>query len=71
MFLVPALVPVTLTEKEQEPEAAKLNAVRTIVLLPGLAEISAELTHVPLRPLGLVTSRPAGKVSLAEIFIKL
>ena len=65
--MVPAVVPVTLTEKEQELEAGKFNAVIPIVLLPGLAEISA--AQLPARLFGLAITRPVGKMSLAETFI--
>ena len=67
--MVPAPVPVTLTEKEQELEGGKFNAVMPIILPPGLAVISAELTQLPLRLVGLANTRPAGNVSLAERFI--
>ena len=67
LFFVPAPIPFTLTEKEQELEGGKVNAVTPIVLLPGLAEISPP--QVPIRLFGLATNRPGGKVSLAETFI--
>src|SRR5258705_2174352 len=69
LFLIPALVPVTSTEKEQELEAGKFNAVMPIILVPGSAIISA--SQLPTRLLALATTRPAGKVSLAAIFINI
>src|ERR1700730_9511879 len=69
LFLVPALVPVTLTENEQELEAGKVNAVIPTILLPELAVISA--SQLPDRLAGLATTRPAGKMSLAEMFINI
>jgi hypothetical protein len=54
--------------KEHEPEAGRFNAVMPIVLLPGLALISA--SQVADKLSGLLTNRPAGKVSLAEMFTK-
>src|SRR5712691_5895091 len=70
LFLVPAVVPVTLTESEQEPFAGKFNDATLIVLLPGLAITSTPtvVTHVPVKPLGLATTRPLGRVSLTEMF---
>ena len=64
LFFVPTLVPVTATEKEQELEAARVNAVMPIVLPPALAAILP--VQLPFRLLGLATSRPDGKVSVAE-----
>lgn len=67
LFFVPTLVPVTSTEKEQELDAARFNAVMPIVLLPALAVMLP--VQFPLRWLGVATTRPAGNVSLAETFI--
>src|SRR6266404_4669112 len=69
LFLVPALIPFTFTENEHELEADKFNAVIAIMLPPGLALISA--AQLPARTFGLATTRPAGKVSLAETFINI
>src|SRR5258705_5086958 len=69
LFLVPALIPVTSTEKEQELEAGKFNAVMPITLLPGPALISA--SQVLVRLLAFATTRPAGTMSLAEMFINI
>ena len=69
LFLVPAVVPVTLTESEQEPFAGKFNDATLIVLLPGLSITSTPtVVHVPAKPLGLATTRPLGSVSLTEMF---
>src|SRR6266478_9218194 len=67
LFLVPALVPFTFTENEHELEGDKVNAVIAIMLLPGLALISAR--QLPARTFGLAITRPVGKMSLAETFI--
>ena len=64
LFLAPTLVPVTATEKEQELEAARVNAVMPIVLPPALAVILP--AQLPLRLFGVATSRPDGKLSVAE-----
>ena len=64
MFFVPTVVAVTATEKEQELEEAKVSAVRPIVLPPALAEILP--AQLPLRLFGVATTRPDGKVSVAE-----
>ena len=64
LFFVPTLVPVTATEKEQELEAASDNVVMPIVLPPALAAILP--VQLPLRLFGVATTRPDGKVSVAE-----
>jgi hypothetical protein len=56
-----------LTENEQELEAGKFKAVTPIVVPPAVAERFPP--HVPVKSLGVATTRPAGKVSLAETFI--
>jgi len=68
LFFVPILVPVTATEKEQELEAVKVNAVIPIVFPPALAAILP--VQLPLRLLGLATTKPDGKVSVAETLFK-
>ena len=68
LFFIPTLVPVTATEKEQELAAAKVNAVMPIVLPPAFAAILP--VQLPLRLLGLATTRPDGKVSFAETLFK-
>ena len=64
LFFVPTLVAVTATEKEQELEAARVNAVMPIVLPPALAVILP--AQLPLRLFGVPTTRPDGKLSVAE-----
>lgn len=74
LFFVPALVAVTLMEKEHAADGFKLSAVMLIVLLPGLA-ITLPVTPAlgsaqPLgRPLGDATTSPLGRVSVNEIFV--
>jgi hypothetical protein len=67
LFFVPALVPVIATEKEQELEAARFKAVMPIVLPPALAVILP--VQLPLRLLGVATTKPVGKVSVAETLL--
>lgn len=68
LFLVPPPVPVTFTTKEHEPAAGKFKLVRLMEPLPALAVIEDDATQLPVRPLGLATTRPLGSVSLSEIF---
>ena len=67
LFFVPTLVPVTATEKEQELEDARFKAVMPIVLPPALAVILP--VQLPFRLLGVATTRPRGKVSVAETLL--
>ena len=67
LFFVPRLVPFTATEKEQELDGARFNAVMPIVLLPALAVIVA--VQFPVRLLGVATTNPAGRVSVADTFV--
>src|SRR6266853_178487 len=67
LFLIPALIPFTFTENEHELEGAKVNAVIAIMLLPGLAPISA--MQLPASTSGLATARPAGRVRLAVLLV--
>src|SRR5262249_10585718 len=62
----PRCVPVTLTEKEHEPVLSKFNASSVMLLLPGLAITAAPLLviQVPVAPLGVATTRPAGRTSV-------
>lgn len=68
LALVPPLVPVTFTENEQLLLAGKVKEFMLIVLLPGVAEMAAE--QVPVKPLGVATTKPLGKESLKETFSK-
>jgi hypothetical protein len=61
-----ALVPVTLIEKVQEPEAARLAPAKLTVEEPAAAVIVPP-PQVPLRPLGEATATPPGKLSVKPI----
>jgi hypothetical protein len=63
LFLVPAAVPVTLTEKVHDALAARVPADRVTVPVPAVAVI-APVPHVPVSPFGVETTKPAGSVSL-------
>ena len=63
LFCVPAAIPVTFTEKVQEPLAAIVPPLRLITFVPAVAVI-VPAPHVPVRPFGVETTRPAGSVSL-------
>jgi hypothetical protein len=67
LFFVPTLVPLTSTEKEQELEAVRFKAAMPIVLPPALAVILP--VQFPLRWLGVATTKPGGKVSVAEMLL--
>jgi hypothetical protein len=63
LFLVPAVVPVTFTENVQELLAARVPPARLTAPEPAVAVI-VPLPQVPVNPLGVETTRPAGSVSL-------
>lgn len=63
LFCRPAVVPVTLTENVQELFAASVPPAKLITLLPAVAEIVPP-PQLPVRPFGLDTTSPAGRVSL-------
>jgi hypothetical protein len=63
LFFVPAAVPVTFTAKLQEALAASVAPERLITFVPWVAVIVPP-PHVPVCPLGVETTRPAGRVSL-------
>jgi len=63
LFCVPAAMPVTFTAKVQEELAAMLAAERLITFVPWVAVIVPP-PQEPLMPLGVETTRPAGRVSL-------
>jgi hypothetical protein len=67
LFFVPALVPFTETLKEHELDAVRFKPVMAIVLLPALAVMFA--VQFPVRLLGVATTNPAGRVSVAETFV--
>jgi hypothetical protein len=66
LLLLPALVPVTFTEKVQDDpaagDAASVPLDRVMVLLPAVAVIVPP--QVPVNPLGVATTRPAGRLSV-------
>ena len=62
LCLVPAVVPVTLTVKLQEPLAGRLEPVRLTLLPPAVAVL--EPVQVPPTAGGVATTRPAGSVSM-------
>ena len=62
LFWVPAATPVTFTEKVHELLAAKAAPVKLITFVPCVAVI-VPAPHVPARPFGVETTRPAGSVS--------
>jgi len=59
----PAAMPVTLTENVQEALAAIVPPLRLMTFVPAVAVI-VPAPHVPVRPFGVETTRPAGSVSL-------
>jgi hypothetical protein len=67
LFLTPAVVPVTLTENVQDDPAAgdavSVPPDKLTVLLPAVAVI-VPLPHVPVRPFGVATTSPEGKLSV-------
>jgi hypothetical protein len=63
LFFVPAVVPVTFTLNVQVPPAAIVPPERLIVPEPATA-VTVPLPQAPVRPFGVETTRPAGKVSL-------
>jgi len=66
LFLVPAAVPVTFTEKVQVVLAAKLAPARLTTLLPAV-DVMVPPPQLPVSPFGVETAKPAGKVSLKPI----
>src|SRR5689334_3437193 len=66
LFLVPAVVPVTLIEKVQEVLPARVAPERLTTPVPAVA-VMVPPPQDPVSPLGVATTRPAGKVSLNAI----
>jgi hypothetical protein len=65
LFLIPAVVPVTLTEKVQLSGDARTPPASEIVEDPSTAVIDPpDGQTVGAKPLGVETTRPAGKVSV-------
>ena len=63
LLLTPAVVPVTFTEKVHEPPAASDAPERLTRPVPPVAVI-VPVPQLPIRPLGVETTRPAGRVSV-------
>jgi len=63
LFFVPAAVPVTLTENVQEELAAIVPAVKLMMFVPAVA-VSVPAPQLPVTPLGVEITRPAGSVSV-------
>src|SRR5882724_8160024 len=63
LFFVPAVVPVTFTENVHELLAARLAPDRLITFVACVAVIVPP-PQLPVKPLGVDTARPVGKVSL-------
>ncbi len=69
LFCVPAVIPVTFTEKLQEPPAAIVPPLRLITPVPAVAVI-VPAPQVPVTPFGVEITRPAGSVSLKATPLK-
>lgn len=63
LFFTPPVAAVTFAENVQEPLAASVAPARVTAKAPGVAVIVPP-PHVPARPLGVETTRPAGKLSV-------
>jgi hypothetical protein len=69
LFCVPAAMPVTLTEKVQEVLAARLAPDRLMIPVPAVALIVPP-PQEPVRPFGVEITRPAGRVSLKPMPVR-
>jgi hypothetical protein len=65
LFFTPPLVAVTFTVMVQEAPAARVPAASVICPDPATAVVAPE--QVPVKPLGVATTRPAGSASLNAI----
>src|SRR5262245_9064895 len=63
LFFIPADVPWTFTLKLQELLAARVAPLRLIVPDPAVA-VMVPPPHEPVSPLGVATTRPAGRLSV-------
>ena len=63
LTFVPVLVAVTLTANVHDALPASVAPDRLMLPLPGVA-VMVPPPHEPLEPLGVATTRPAGRVSL-------
>jgi hypothetical protein len=66
LFCTPITVPVTFTENVQEAFAARFAPARLTLVPPSLAAI-VPAPHVPVRPLGVASTKPEGSVSVTPI----
>src|SRR5437879_1458519 len=69
LFFVPVLVPETFTVKLHEALAASAAADKLTVLDPAVAVI-VRPPQLPVRPLGVATTNPAGIMSVKPIPVK-
>jgi hypothetical protein len=69
LFLTPRVVPCTFSETVQEAPGARLPLLRLTVPDPAVAVVVP--AHVLVRPLGVATTIPAGKVSVKETPVRL
>jgi hypothetical protein len=63
LFCVPAVMPVTFTENVQDALAASVAADRLTTFVPAVP-VTVPPPQIPLNPLGVETTNPAGKVSV-------
>jgi len=66
LFFTPAVVPVTFTENVQAPPSARVAPLR-LTLVEAAVAVIVPPPHVPVRPLGVLTTRPLGNESLKAI----
>ena len=69
LFFVPPVVPVTFAEKVQELPAFRLAPVNMIEPDPAVA-VMAPLSQLPLRPFGVETTRPDGRLSVKPMPVR-
>jgi hypothetical protein len=70
LFCAPAAMPVTFTLKLHEPLCAIVEPARVTTFVACVAVIVPP-PHVPVRPLGVETTRPAGSVSVNAMAARL
>src|SRR5438067_478505 len=66
---MPVVVPVTLTENMHDPFAARVAPASVMRLLPATA-VMVPPPQLPIRPLGVDMTRPAGSMSLKATPVK-
>ncbi len=69
LFFIPVAIPETFTAKVHDALAARVAADRLTALDPAVAAI-APPPQLPVRPLGVVTTNPAGNVSVNPMPVK-